>query len=361
MWRPEGNSLAGVGGSPTQPGSVVPTIPRSSAPPTAAPTGHRQEATAIGAEVIGVPEIVFVHGVGQQRWESGHALLSESWLPALQNGVHAAGRDDVAPRLEAATVAMVFYSRLFVERGAMGADDSLGDLDDEAADIAEALAREWIDRAANRAEDPGLGRDAQRALADLATQGGEGQAMGTLGLLRRASAAAAKLRFFARPTFAVAQAVVNRNLREVSHYLANTHGLREEIRTLALETVTPETRIVIAHSLGSVVAYEALHRVRDHSVDLLVTIGSPLGYDTIIYPRLDPAAAFPQSVKLWVNAADTDDIVAADPELSARFGQQWRGRIRDLRVRNGSDAHAATAYLSQPRVATPIADVLSRV
>jgi hypothetical protein len=306
-----------------------------------------------------MPEIAFIHGIGQQKWRSGRDLAAESWLPALQDGLRAADQEAVARTLQPNRCAMAFYAHLFTERGAMGADDRLDDLDDEAAQIAEVLAREWIERAATRADDPGLRRDAARALSELESESGEGQPMGAMALVRRASAAAAKLRFFARPTFAVAQTVVNRNLREVSHYLRNTNGLRDEIRSLAVAAIGPDTRIVVAHSLGSVVAYEAVHRVEGHQVELLVTIGSPLGYDSIIYPLLDPSASFPTPVKWWVNVADPDDIVAADPSLANRFGHQWQGRIRDLRVDNGSDAHAATGYLAQPAVASPVAEVLS--
>jgi alpha-beta hydrolase superfamily lysophospholipase len=40
-----------------------------------------------------------------------------------------------------------------------------------------------------------------------------------------------------------------------------------------LELIGPETRLVIAHSLGSVVAYEALHRT-ERPVTLII-LGSP--------------------------------------------------------------------------------------
>ncbi|ONI91805.1 hypothetical protein ALI22I_06880 [Saccharothrix sp. ALI-22-I] len=39
--------------------------------------------------------------------------------------------------------------------------------------------------------------------------------------------------------------------------------------------------MVVAHSLGTVVAFEALHRV-DQPVDLLITLGSPLGMHGVL-------------------------------------------------------------------------------
>src|SRR6516225_8981118 len=41
------------------------------------------------------------------------------------------------------------------------------------------------------------------------------------------------------------------------------------------------------HSLGSVVAYEATQEL-EHPLPLLITLGSPLGLNTIVYQRLRP-------------------------------------------------------------------------
>lgn len=50
-------------------------------------------------------------------------------------------------------------------------------------------------------------------------------------------------------------------------------------------------RIVIAHSLSKVAAYEALWTTPDHSIDLFITPGSPLGLDGVIVDRLRSAPA----------------------------------------------------------------------
>ncbi len=65
----------------------------------------------------------------------------------------------------------------------------------------------------------------------------------------------------------------------------------EQVRAYALDKVAklidPDTRVLVGHSLGSVVAYEAAHRLAQ-PLPLLVTLGSPLGLRTIIYERLRP-------------------------------------------------------------------------
>ena len=57
------------------------------------------------------------------------------------------------------------------------------------------------------------------------------------------------------------------------------------------EEVGEGTRVLIGHSLGSVVAYEYVCRYRPPSVELLVTLGSPLGIPKLVFDRLTPAPA----------------------------------------------------------------------
>ena len=75
-------------------------------------------------------------------------------------------------------------------------------------------------------------------------------------------------------------------------------------------------RVVNAHSLGSVVTHEAFFDRPRPPIDLLVTVGSPLGMPGVIFERLRPAPADGLGVKppgatRWVNIADPGDFVAA--------------------------------------------------
>src|SRR5262249_35142203 len=80
---------------------------------------------------------------------------------------------------------------------------------------------------------------------------------------------------------------------EVARYLAAEDApartrAREHVATSIAER---QARIVIAHSLGTVVAYEALHTHPELNVDLLVTLGSPLALPGAVFPRLHPRLA----------------------------------------------------------------------
>lgn len=72
--------------------------------------------------------------------------------------------------------------------------------------------------------------------------------------------------------------------------------------------------IVVAHSLGTVVAYNLLRRDGDREhwvVPLLVTVGSPLAV-TAIKRSLSPIK-HPRCVAKWYNARDGHDTVALYP------------------------------------------------
>src|SRR5262249_43331247 len=76
-----------------------------------------------------------------------------------------------------------------------------------------------------------------------------------------------------------------------------------------------QARIVLAHSLGTVVAYEALHPPPELDVDLLVPLGSPLALPGAVFPRLHPppgasAGRRPANLRRWVNISDYGDPIA---------------------------------------------------
>jgi hypothetical protein len=127
-----------------------------------------------------------------------------------------------------------------------------------------------------------------------------------------------------------------------------------------LHLADDRTRVIVAHSLGSVVAYEACFRLR-HSLPLLVTIGSPLGLANVVYQRLRPQPpVFPPLVRRWVNIADRNDVVAAEPDLRRFFGAVPPEAVFEaVAVTNGKDAHKAESYLTAVEVGRAIGEALA--
>lgn len=92
-------------------------------------------------------------------------------------------------------------------------------------------------------------------------------------------------RLLRSPTFAkVAQRAFIGNLKQVTAFLAKP-DVKERVLQRVAEEVTPDTRVLIGHSLGSIVVYEYLARSRPPQVELLVTLGSPLGIPNLVFER----------------------------------------------------------------------------
>ena len=129
-------------------------------------------------------------------------------------------------------------------------------------------------------------------------------------------------------------------------------GQREPIRQRlrdALDAVDGPA-VVVAHSLGTVIAYDVLSEPRyaAEPVPLLVTMGAPLGY-TEIQDVVTKPLAVPTPVRLWMNFADRADVVTLDTGLANDFA--GGRRLLDTRVNNLSpNNHASCGYLRTSQV-----------
>jgi hypothetical protein len=281
--------------------------------------------------------VVCVHGVGKQVL--GERSLLRDWWPALADGVTRAE----AAWVPAGDVAMAFYGDLFRPRGELLAvgDPFYGATDVEPG-LEQALLLAWWYEAA--AVDDGVAPP-------------EGDT-----LVRVPGSVQAGLRQLSRSKFfaGVALRALVCDLKQVCRYLLEP-DLRRAARVRVTALIGPETRVVVAHSLGSVVAYEALCAVPGHPVRALVTVGSPLGIRNLVFDRLDPAprggqGQWPGSEGLvWTNVADSGDVVALEKDLRGRFGD----RVRNVLVHNGAHAHDAASYLTDKLTGVAIAGGLN--
>jgi hypothetical protein len=276
-----------------------------------------------------VARVVCVHGVGQQRESANtvHAL----WAPALCGGVGLAGG-----RLAEADVRCAFYGDLFRPPGRQlgPGDPPVGTRD--LGEFEEGLLAAWwgeaartdgavVDPAARRLGSrwPGRAQDGMRALAGS--------------------------RFFA----GLGERAMLGDLHQVSDYFGNRQ-IRHQARQRVVDAIETDTRVLVGHSLGSVLAYEVLCANPDLPVRSLVTLGSPLGIPNLIFDRLDPpplAAAecaagprgrWPGPGRHWVNIADQGDVVALVKDLRGAFGTGVACWVVD----NGATAHDARPYLT---------------
>lgn len=245
-----------------------------------------------------------------------------------------------------------FTGIYILARGQQG--DDPGELTSTQNQIAETLAREWLGRVAGRATKDRTRVAGARELAYLSGQMGAEQGGGAIA--RSAIGGLSRVSWFAPHGMGFAERFVNRALAQVSRYLSDD-TIRSAAIDCVLRLVGPETRVLIGHSLGSVVAYEAAHRIRQ-PLQLLLTLGSPLGLQTIVYQRLRPQPpGFPPAVRRWINVADRDDFIAAEADLTGFFGvgkppsSVFEGGYT---VDNGAEPHNSDFYLGKAQVGRPV-------
>ena len=308
--------------------------------------------------------VVLVHGIAQEQ--SGADELERAWVPALAGGVRATrgpGADECADALLSGLdhrgdldVRMAFYGDLFLDRHAQGADDSIAGLTGEQQAFADELATEWLTRAATRVGHPDQRQAAHLLAALTPTPLDQGLPRRTGGACIRM---AARIPWLAVGGMSFAESFLRRSLRQVTQYLTDPE-VRAQAHSRLDARITADTRVVVAHSLGSVVAYEYLAAHPDKRVDLLVTLGSPLGLRTIVYDRLS-ARGFPSSVDRWVNVVDRDDLVACEWDLDPVFGEGERRVTNVATLDNGARPHDARFYLSKAQTGGPVLESLHPV
>jgi hypothetical protein len=146
--------------------------------------------------------------------------------------------------------------------------------------------------------------------------------------------------------FGIAKHFTATDLRLVRRYFAEPDRRAAVLDRLARK-ITPDTRILIGHSFGSVIAYEALRAHPEWPVRMLITLGSPLGIQALITSRLCPvsqgsASRWPGPIDRWVNVSDPRDIFSVTPALDPMFGPG----VEDHSVNNGARPHDLIRYLA---------------
>jgi pimeloyl-ACP methyl ester carboxylesterase len=282
-----------------------------------------------------MPRIVGVHGIAQQF--KGPNILHREWVDALRDGVQIAGR--TPPPGE--DLVCAFYGDLFRPPGMMAVGLPPYDAGDVTNRLEQDLLAAWWRGAAEAEPGRVLSPDAQ-------TMGRTPQ------LAQRALDALSRSKFFA----GVAERALIADLKQVSAYFRDA-AVRRAVAERVEGVVGDDTRVMIGHSLGSVVAYECLCAHPEWPVTTLVTLGSPLGIRNLIFDLLRPPpgdglGAWPGGVPRWVNVADGGDVVALVKDLSPRFGT----RVENVLIYNGATAHDIRPYLTARETGHAIASGL---
>jgi len=244
--------------------------------------------------------IVGVHGAFHQLW--GPNQLKSRWLPAVRDGLRHATQDVADDDF-----AMAFYGDVFRPDVAAGRPDR-----EELLELAE---RSGLIEVIEDHLGPG-------GLEALAVE--------------------------------IGRETLRQLIHQLGRYFADS-SIRDEVRSRFIEVVDSDTEVIVAHSMGTVVAYECLAAHAEWSPHTFITLGSPLGGD-FVFPNLEPApvaglGAWPGSITTWTNVAAIDDTIVRIPELATRFGPD----VSDVAVDNGHRAHDAEPYLNAPATGRAIA------
>lgn len=178
----------------------------------------------------------------------------------------------------------------------------------------------------------------------------------------------------------VKQAIIKKAAMEAFYYLFDKEyvrpsdgerfKVRQELRTrllkdLASAAAQADKTVIVAHSMGTMVAYDVLRRCPEcPPVDTLITIGSPLGVQEVqdeLHADGVKGVDFP-AAKLgrWVNVYDPlDPVCAADPKLANDYKAVDGKSVVDIRESNwGSWRHTVTHYLAGSQFRTRLAEAL---
>ncbi|MER0478598.1 hypothetical protein ABR737_09650 [Streptomyces sp. Edi2] len=285
--------------------------------------------------------IVVVHGIGKQY--SGANSLHGPVSAALLDGLNRAGVTEVKPD----SVHVAFYGHLFRSPGTAPTKGNLAYTHRDVTEPfeIELLIRWWTE--AHRVEP-------DRVPPPVAT--GTNKAT-TPQTVQRALYALSRSHFLAR----AADRFLIGMLKQLRLYLT-TPDVRERVQAEIAAAVTPDTRVIVGHSLGSIVSYEALCAHPEWPIHTFVTLGSPLGIPNLVFDRLLPKprlgkGSWPGNVRAWTNLCDRHDVVALTKRLAPLFSD-GENVIRDVVIENGWQAHAIESHLTAAETGEAISEGL---
>lgn len=176
--------------------------------------------------------------------------------------------------------------------------------------------------------------------------------------------------------------VVKNTILETARYFSDEGGIGEQVRELLKAPLRRmfadgERILIISHSMGSVIAYDALWELthiekNPERVDLFLTLGSPLGMrftqQRLRGVREQGRQRYPHNIRHWANIASQGDLTALDPTLRDDYQAMLElglvesitdvngGIFNYFRNDQGLNVHRSYGYLVNPRVGEVIAN-----
>jgi hypothetical protein len=271
-------------------------------------------------------DIVAIHGISQHR--TSRTEMHEAWRTAVVEGL----RNIRSPHADSVTLECAFYGHEYND------GKSLDEPKYAAVDLDSGFEMEIV----FAIED---------ALTDDGDESEEESKLYLPGSVQRALAA-----IQASGLFEGLDGVLISNVKQVHRYLEDPdfHAL---VVAEVEHAMSRSPRLVIGHSLGSVIAYDWLQHNSVEDPPALLTIGSPLGLAALRIrlrpPLVEPR--WPGNVRSWTNIAAGHDAVA----MVKKLGPVCHPAIDDQLCTNPRrGAHSAVNYLMNVRTAHAIHEAL---
>jgi hypothetical protein len=163
---------------------------------------------------------------------------------------------------------------------------------------------------------------------------------------------------------------IRATVKEIQRYFYNKNNIACEVRELLKQELRPMLRnkdsvLLIGHSMGSIIAYDALWELSHleklpGKVDFL-TIGSPLGMNyvqhNLIGNKYSVKKRYPTNIEQWINISADGDITALDNVFADDFDEMLKlGLVKNIsdycngvynyfRDKKGLNCHRSYGYL----------------
>lgn len=171
-------------------------------------------------------------------------------------------------------------------------------------------------------------------------------------------------------------AILKVRFDDLWHYHSERSFAREVRQRLRarIEAAGDRPILLVAHSMGSIVAYDVLRRLEREApairIDHFVTLGSPLGLAEVKLKVAEEhgAVRVPDNVGRWSNLTDPRDVAAVAGRLAEDYAPNGRGvGVRDGAVTNSyrrldgrTNYHKSYGYLRTPEFSEIVREFVGR-
>lgn len=153
------------------------------------------------------------------------------------------------------------------------------------------------------------------------------------------------------------ESLIQKFLIETYLYLSNPEFMHEVHHRVMRHLNPKEEHIIVAHSLGTVIAYNLLHKVRGFRIKRFITLGSPLAFK-VIQDKLPIPISRPKHLSGdWMNFYSPDDFLTAFSLSEAPF--DFKPPILNQPIKTLiNNPHKITGYLENRAVIESIVEAL---